>query len=229
MVIFIEPGVGEFLGDITIDYISFGKSLEPAGDEAILVYGGHFNNNETDWTGDAAGFVVSESGTEWTITGDGTAPQYSAIFYALHTEEGEPSILDMTPAKNKLFIKAKVDQGAVPLRIDVIDSTGYTTSLSALTKVLSEEYVVYEYDFSGNYTDGGYGGTPCETGLCFVDPTTIETLLLYVDPVQEAYEGVVTIDFISIGQPLGEDNTVDLGLVGFINYNDMMNENTGLL
>ncbi|MEM6699873.1 MAG: hypothetical protein AAF599_15830, partial [Bacteroidota bacterium] len=226
LVIFINPGVGEFMGDITIDYLSFGKSLEPEGDAPVLIFGDHFNNNETDWIGDAAGFVVAESGTEWTITGDGTAPPFSALAYSLNNGEGEAVALDMTPAKNKVFIRAKTEQGTAPLRIDVVDSSGFVSSIASLTKVLSEEYVTYEYDFTGSYTDGGFGGSPCETGPCSVDPTAITTLLLYVDPAVGGYEGVVTIDFISIGQELGEDNSVELGPIGLINYNDLMDANT---
>ncbi|MEM8523455.1 MAG: T9SS type A sorting domain-containing protein [Bacteroidota bacterium] len=226
LVIFIDPGVGEFLGDITIDYLSFGKSLEAGGIEAELVYGDHFNNNETDFTGDAPGFVLAESGTEWTITGDGTAPQFSAVFYDFHNDEGQSTTINMKPARDKLFVKAKVDQGQAPLRIDLIDSTGFITSLAAVTKVLTEEYVVYEYDFNSNYTDGGFGGAPCESGPCPVDATVINNLLLYVDPIQGGFEGTVTIDFISVGQALGEDNTVDLGPIGLINYNDVMDANT---
>ncbi len=228
LVFYIEPGVGAYLGDLTIDYISFGNSLEEPGDGPQFIYGDHFNNNTTDWTADTPGFIGSEEGTEWTITGDGTGGQYAALAYSLHTEDGEPLVLDLTSAKNKFFIKAKASTGEVPLRVDLIDTTGYATSLAGLTKIITGDYEIYEYDFTGNLTDGGYGGTACETGPCPVDGTAIETVLIYIDPVQGAYEGAVTIDFVSFGQPLGEDEIIELGPVGIINYSDQMDDNTSL-
>ncbi|MEM7656135.1 MAG: T9SS type A sorting domain-containing protein [Bacteroidota bacterium] len=225
MLMFIEPGVGGFLGTLTIDYISFGVSLEPPGPDPELVYEDHFNNDTLEWTSGTGGFSVAEAGTELTIAGDGTAGPFAAISYLLHDKDSAEQIfVNMVPGEDKVFIRAKVDSGMVPLRMDLIDSAGFITSEPALTKVISDEYAVYEYNFSGNYTDGGFGGSSCMTGPCPVDPGSITQILLYVDPVQGGSARTVTVDFISIGQPLGED----MGPTGVLNYADEMDPNTSV-
>ncbi|MFK7922947.1 MAG: T9SS type A sorting domain-containing protein [Bacteroidia bacterium] len=226
--IFIEPGTGMFLGDITIDYISFGVPLEAAGPEAILQYEDHFGNETLEYVGDPAGGLVStETGSDWIISGDGSGGAYTAVSYILHDKvTGEQVFLDMAPSLDKLFIRARVDSvtGTVPLRIDILDTAGYVTSIAALTKVITDEYVTYEYNFSGNYFDGGFGGSPCMTGPCAVDPTAITQILVYPDPAQGAFNGEVYIDFVSIGKPAGPD----AGPKGVINYSDQMDDNTSL-
>lgn len=229
MVFFIEPGVGEFLGDVTIDYVSYGISLEPAGDGPELVYEDRFADATITGTTDAAGLAVEEDGENLVITGDGSAGAFSAIAYSLHDQDdASPIVLDMTPAKNKVIIKAKVSAGSVPIRMDVIDTSGYTTSFSSITKTVTDEFTVLEYDFSGA-TDGGYGGTPCEAdnAPCPVDLTAINTVLIYPDPVAGAFDRVVTIDYLSVGKPLGDD-PVDNGPKGEVNYSDQMDDNTNL-
>ncbi|MEL7531694.1 MAG: T9SS type A sorting domain-containing protein [Bacteroidota bacterium] len=225
--IFIEPGAGMFLGDITIDYISFGTPLEAAGPEAVLLYEDHFNNETVEYIGDPAGLVSTETGSDWIISGDGSGGAFSAVSYILHDKNsGEQVFLDMAPALDKVFVRARVDSstGSVPLRLDILDTAGYVTSIAAITKVISSEYEVYEYNFSGNYFDGGFGGSPCTAGPCPVDPTAITQMLLYPDPAQGGFNGEVYIDFVSIGQPAGED----MGPKGLINYSDQMDDNTSL-
>ena len=226
LVIFIEPGVGGFIGDLTIDYISFGNSLEPPGDEPLLIYGDHFSNNELEFTNSDA-FTVSESASNLVIEGDGTASPFSTVSYILHNKETqEEVVLDLGPADNKVIINAKTNGAMIPLRIDVIDADGFNSSQSSITKIISGESTTYEYDFSGAQ-DGGFGGTPCETGPCAVNTGAIRQLLIYPDPIAGEFEGEITIDFLSIGQPLGEED-VDLGPAGIANYSDQFNENSAL-
>lgn len=225
LLFFIEPGVGGFPGVLSIDYISFDVSLDPAGPEAALVYEDHFGNEMVEFTTPGAGFTVDEIGSDLSIVGDSTAPAYSSISYLLHDKDSAQQIfLNMGPAKNKVFIRAKVDQGTVPLRIDLLDTANYHTSQASLTKVLNDQWAIYEYDFSGLYFDGGFGGTACMTGPCPVDPAAITQVLFFVDPIQGAFEGEVLIDFISIGKPLGDDQ----GPKGIVNYYDDMDDNTSL-
>ncbi len=226
ILMFIEPGVGEFLGELTFDYISFGTPLEPAGPPAELSYEDHFNNETLEFIGDPGGGLVSiEVGSEWIITGDGTAGQYAAVSYILHDKDlGEEIVVDMAPGQNKVYLRVRTSGANVPIRLDLIDSTGYTSSQTALTKVAGPDYAIYEYDFSGNYIDGGFGGTPCEAGPCPLDASVIKQVLIYPDPVAGAFSGEVYIDFLSIGQPLGED----AGPTGILNYSDQMDDNTSL-
>jgi len=150
-----------------------------------------------------------------TITGDGTATPFSAVAYNTFDQmTGENIVVDAT-GNNKLYLRASATVD-VPMRIDLVDTAGYVTSLASLTKSLSSDMVTYEYDFSANYQDGGYGGTACETGPCPVDGSAIATVLLYPNPVDGEYGGVITVDFLSFGAPLGED----VGPVGVANYSD---------
>ena len=224
LVIFIEPGVGGFIGDLTIDYISFGNSLEPPGDEPLLIYGDHFTNGELEFTGSDA-FDVSESESSLMINGDGTANPFAAVSYVLHDKDTqEEVILDMGPADNRVIINARTNGAMIPLRIDVIDEDGFTSSQSSLTRIINGEATNYEYDFSGAQ-DGGFGGTPCEMGPCPVNTAAIRQILIYPDPIAGGFDGEVTIDFLSIGQPLGEEE-VDLGPAGVANYSDQFDENS---
>jgi len=226
LLMFIEPGVGGYIGDLTIDYISFGNSLEPPGDEPVLLYGDHFSNEEVEFTSSDA-FTVSESESNLVITGDGTAGPFNTVSYILHDKNTEEElVIDLGPAKNKVIVKAKTSGGMTPLRIDIIDEDGFNSSQSSITKIISGEFLTYEYDFSGAQ-DGGFGGTPCETGPCPVNTAAVRQLLIYPDPIAGGFEGDITIDFVSIGQPLGEEE-VDLGPVGVANYSDQFNENTAL-
>ena len=221
--IFIEPGVGEFLGELTIDYLSFDIPLEPAGPAAELLYEDHFNNQTLEFTAETQGFTVAEVESDLIITGDGTAGAFAAVSYELHDKDlNEQIVLDMAPGQDKVFLRARTEMGTVPLRIDLVDTAGFTTNQASLTKIISDEMETYEYNFSGNYFDGGFGGTPCDAGPCAVDASAIDQVLIYIDPVAGGYEGSVYIDFISIGQPAQPDG----GAVGIANYSDQMDDAT---
>ncbi|MEM1120202.1 MAG: T9SS type A sorting domain-containing protein [Bacteroidota bacterium] len=226
LVMFIEPGVGGYVGELTIDYISFGNSLEPPGDEPLLLYGDHFSNEALDFTNSDA-FDVAESASNLVITGDGTAGPFNTVSYVLHDKETQEEItVDLGPAKNKVIINAKTNGANVPLRIDIVDADNFQSTLTSVTKIITGESTIYEYDFSSSQ-DGGYGGTACETGPCLVNTGAVKQLLLYPDPIAGGFEGEITLDFLSIGQPLGEEE-VDLGPAGIANYSDQFNENTVL-
>lgn len=225
ILMFIEPGTGAFPGTITIDYISFGVSLEPLGPEPDLIYEDHFGNENLEFTGGSAGLTVTESGSELSIVGDGTAPPFASVSYLLHDKDSAAEIfLDMAPGGNKVFLKMKVDSGSVPIRVDLIDTAGYHTSQASLTRVINDEYAVYEYDFSGSYIDGGFGGTSCPTGPCPVDNGSIKQVLIFVDAIQGGFDGEVLIEYLSIGQEAGED----AGPKGIVNYFDEIDDNTSL-
>ncbi len=221
ILIFIEPGVGEFLGTVSIDYISFGKSLDPPAPPGEIVYGDHFNNGTTNSVTDAFGLVSSEEGSDWTITGDGTAAPFSALAYGLNDQStGESIVLDAT-GNNLLYIRAKSTVEGVPLRIDLVDTLDFVTSQPSLTKVLSSEFQTFVYDFSNQYIDGGFGGTSCENGPCPVDGSAISTVLLYPNPVDGGFNGEIVVDFLSFGAPLGADE----GPAGIPNYVDNFDNN----
>ncbi|MDP5171285.1 MAG: T9SS type A sorting domain-containing protein [Bacteroidia bacterium] len=178
-----------------------------------------------EFTSGSPGFALNETGSDLVITGDGTAAPYSSVSYLLHDKDlGSQIFVNMAPGDDRLYLRMKTASGTVPVRVDLIDTADYHTTQASLTKVISDEYGIYEYNFSGAYTDAGYGGTSCATGPCPVDRGAIKQVLIYIDPIQGGFNGEVSIDFLSIGKPLGED----AGPKGVINYFDEIADNTNL-
>ncbi len=203
MIFFVNPGVEGFVGEVQIDYISVGTALEPEDPStSVLVYGDHFSN-DYGLVNTTGAFDLSISDSELTITGTGVDGPFSAISVVPH-EDGNPILVDAT-LNNKVFIKVKSDAANTLLRIDLVDSSGFVTTLPSLTRLLEEDYSVLELDFTANYVDGGYGGTPCEAGPCDVDGSIISAVLLYPNPVDGGFEGNIHVDYISFGAPMGDD------------------------
>lgn len=214
-----NPADGGFDGTITIDYVSFGKEMG----EDVPRFTDHFDNENSEVWADAPGFTVSESGTEITLTGDGTSGPYTAFSYALtDSESGAPILVDFT-TNNKLYVKAKSTVAGVPMRIDLEDANGFVSTEPSTVANVEEEYTVLEFDYSGTYTDGGYGGTACESASapCPVDGTSISALVVFIDADNGGFTGDVTIDWISTQSPLETiDNNVNTGPLGIDNYAD---------
>ena len=203
---FINPGVEGFSEQVQIEYISIGTALEAVDPEDnVLIYGDHFNDGIPYTSADA--FAIGEADSKMTIVGDGTAGQYQAAAYTpFDKDSGETIAIDVT-GNNKIFLKGSSSVENTLVRMDLIDSEGYITSLPALTKVFGTDEVVREFDFTAVYQDGGYGGTTCEAAdaPCPVDGTSIVAVLLYPNPADGAFNGTLTFDFISVGAPLGDD------------------------
>lgn len=207
-VVFINPGVEAFAGQVEVEYISVGIPLEPIDPgDAIAVYGDHFNNDDGAFL-ESDNFLTVEAGTDLSITGDGTAPPFAAVSYSLHNQETlEPVVLDVT-GNHKVFIKAKSSLASgTLLRVDLVDTLGFTTSEPSFTRSLEDGYTTIELNFNGQYTDLGYSEACPTMGMstCPVDPTAIRNILLYVNPVDGGFEGTVDIDYISFGAPLEEE------------------------
>lgn len=134
------------------------------------------------------------------ITGTGSAGAYSPFVYQLHSS-GNNTNADISSAP-KLFIKAKGTNNP-DLRIDIQDAEEYVTNLSAQSRLLTNEFVIYELDYTGKLEDGGYGG-PCDPmdAPCPVDASQIANLALFVNAAVGGYSGTIEIDWISFGEPL---------------------------
>ena len=221
ILLYPNPADGMFDGVIDVDYISFGAPLG----EDVIRYRDHFDNEDRTAWSDAPGFTVEETGTELTIVGDGTAGAFAAFNYMAHdTDSGEQLTLDLT-SNNKLFVKARSTVDGTPLRIDLVDMAGFATTNPAVMQNIGTEYSVLEFDFSGTYTDGGFGGTACDTGPCPVDGLTIQNFLVYIDPNNGGFAGTVTIDWISTIDPI-ETIIVDEGPLGVDDYADEFEDNS---
>jgi hypothetical protein len=220
VLLYPNPEPGMFNGKIDIDYISFGA---PLGDD-IFKYKDQFDNNDRTKWADANGFTVAESGTELTITGDGTAGAYSAFLYNAHDQAtGDPLLLDIT-SNNKVYVKVKSSVPNVPLRIDLVDDGGYASTSPGVVRTMTSEYSILEFDFEGAYMDGGYGGTSCTAGPCPVDGTVVGNFLVYIDPAVGGYKGTVTFDWFSTIDPL-ETVPTDGGPKGLDDYKDEYTDN----
>ncbi len=221
VLLYPNPADGGFAGCLEVDYISFGK---PMGED-VKAYIDNFDNENRDQWSDADGFTVEETGSELTISGDGSAGPFAAFNYTLHdTETFAPLVVDVT-SNNKLYIKAKSTIDGTPLRVDLMDEGGFATTEPATIVTVGEEYEVLEFDFTGTYMDGGYGGTSCMTGPCPVDGSALTTLLVYIDPNNGGFDGTLTIDWISTIEPLENLDEPEIP-VGIDDYTDVMEDNS---
>ena len=205
LIMFIEPGVGGFAGEITMEYMSVGTALEPAGPAAEQIYTDHFDDEDNRFAGSSDGsLTVTETGTELTISADGTSGPYVATGYTFH-EDTTAIVLDFGPANNRVFIKGRMGSGSAKVRVDIADSTGLNSSFSSLSKNFTDEDTVYEFDFTGAQ-DGGYGGTPCDAANapCLLDLSIVQSLVIFIEPDNGGYQGELILDYISVGQPLGD-------------------------
>ncbi len=221
---FPNPADGGFQGTIEIDYISFGAPLG----EDVFKWSDNFDNADRSKFSDTGGFTVEETDEELIITGDGTSGAFAAFNFTPHNPEtGEDYILDIT-SNNKVYIRAKSTVDGVPLRIDIKDQGGFVTSNPSVSRNLGTEFSVIEFDFIDTYIDGGFGGTSCTEGPCPVDGTVVTDFLLYIDPNNGGFDGVVTIDWMSIIEPLADDggDEVDNGPEGVDDYVDEFTDNS---
>ena len=134
------------------------------------------------------------------IEANGTAGPYATFVYEIH-EDANRITIDIS-SNPKLFFKTK-GTNIPTLRIDLQDQNGYVTNLNAQSHRISDEFQIYELDYSEALLDGGYGG-PClpANAPCPVDPTIIQNIQFFVNAAAGGYEGTIEIDWISFGEPL---------------------------
>ena len=90
------------------------------------------------------------------------------------------------------------------MRIDFVDSNGYVTNLNSSSINPSSTYQTFEINYSGKFVDGGYGG-PCSPGPCNVNDTQITGIMIFLNPGTGGYNGIVDIEWLSIGRSLEYD------------------------
>ena len=96
--------------------------------------------------------------------------------------------------------------------MDVQDADGFVTSIAGLTRTMTTDFNVLEFDFSGTFQDGGFGGTPCnsDTAPCTVDGTRIAQLVFFTDPGVGGFNGSVVFDYISFGSEVTAEAMSDV-------------------
>lgn len=165
-----------------------------------ITYVDSFSTNYANTYSSSTNYSVSNANGNLRITGNGLSAAYEAFTYSLHSS-GVLNNLNIT-ANPKLYVKVKGTNNPT-LRIDLQDAAGYNTNLTPIAYSVQSNYTIYTYDFTGKFTDGGYGGSPCMSGMqCPVNSSGIKKLLMFINPVNGGYNGVVDIDWISFGAPL---------------------------
>lgn len=176
----------------------------------------------------SSGFDFAIAGNNLEISGNGTGGMWTAIAYKMHNN-GTPTTLNVSTSP-KLYIKAKASPG-LEFRIDLQDENGYVTNLNATSVNLRNNFAVFEFDFTGKFSDGGFGGS-CASGPCTVDKTKITDLSIFAKPGTGGYNGLITIDWISVGAPFTAgtatpEHTIRFNQVGyFINKNKILSINS---
>lgn len=156
----------------------------------------------------AKGYSISKAKNHLLISSSGSKRKWDFIDYNLDKVKTTDKIDIVTSPK--IFIKAKASSPVV-FRIDLKDSAGLTTNFEATSNKILTEYKVYEFNFSGKFMDGGYGG-PCTNAPCAVNPFDIKKLNLFIDPGVGKFSGDIQIEWISIGAPLEtkSSNSIDI-------------------
>jgi len=164
------------------------------------VYLDHFENDDPAFMSGSTAYTYGETDSELTITGDGSAAPYDVFIYQPHDPSAGSAVVVDATSTNKIFVRAKASNVGTQLRMDIQDTGGYATSQASITKTLTTEFMILEYDFTGNYTDGGFGGTSCMSGPCPVDGSMVEQLLFFINPGAGGFGGTVVIDYIAFGE-----------------------------
>lgn len=142
--------------------------------------------------------LVTSKDNKLLILSSGSKRQWDFIDYNLYKANSNNNIDIVTSPK--IFIKAK-SSSPVSVRVDLKDGSGFTTNFEATSKKILTTFKVYEYDFSGKFMDGGYGG-PCTNAPCGVNPLDIKNLNIFIDPGVGKFDGDIEIEWISVGAPL---------------------------
>jgi len=158
-----------------------------------------FDNEDPAYMGGAALFNFAEENGELTITTSSATGSFDNFTYEMHNAAGMTQIIDATD-NNKIFVRAKASNVGTQFRMDIEDADGYATTQNSIVKTLTTEYQVLEFDFTGLYIDGGFGGTSCTTGPCPVDGSQARQLVFYPDPAIGGFGGTIVIDYIAFGE-----------------------------
>ena len=163
------------------------------------VYVDEFDNDDPAFMGGSGTYSFEEANNELTITASNTGP-WDVFTYQFHDPTSASAVTVDATANNKVYVRAKASNVGVQLRMDLEDVNGYVTSLAGISKILTTDYQVLEFDFTGLYQDGGFGGTACDAGPCPVDGENLFQAVFFTDPGIGGFNGSVVIDYIAFGE-----------------------------
>jgi hypothetical protein len=136
-----------------------------------------------------AGYSYTFSNSEWTITGNGSAPNTTPVVLGLQDAGNNPLYVDVLPG-DKISIRAKSTTLPATLKIYMEDALGNVDQSRFLEFPLSTQYETYVFD---------YTGTPFSNArIAAYDSTSIRKLHIFIGDNYGNYSGTVSFDFIKI-------------------------------
>lgn len=206
---FINGGSGGFTGQVAFDYFALGE--EPEGTIMSDIYQDHMDSDSsiTNWVNEVPGFIRERNegpdgdSTIVTLVGDGTAGPWTPHVYALRPPpEFIQTSVDMTD-NPVIYVKMRTSVPGTSIRIDVQDTDNISSIGNAVTRILTEEYAVYEYDVTGAFQNFVNDACPtADVEPCDVTLEAIKELLVYVNGGTGQFAGTIDIDWISFGTNL---------------------------
>jgi endoglucanase len=162
-----------------------------------VIYNDEFNQGINSFQSTTS-LTTSLNNNNLTINGNGTSGAWDNITYDFHNSGTNTTI--NASSSPKIYLKIKAENSPV-IRVDFLDSNGYSTTQYGLTATPTSEFQIYELNYTDKLLDGGYGG-PCTSGPCNVDASQLVQLALYINPGSGNYSGEIEIEWISIGESL---------------------------
>lgn len=204
--IYPNPNEIGFLGDIYIDYISFGDlngsvaqcrtNLDP--DPCKSVFEEQFDDGNVTISGshlvniNASESLCGELKLE--MKPESTLGTYKPILYTF------PQPIDFT-VNPRIVVRARC-ASSLPLRFDLNDGLNSTNGISGRVSNTIPADLTSWTEMSYEYSSLAFSENA-------VDSTAISRIFIHLDPSNENFPGPVYIDFISVGEPTGINNAIN--------------------
>jgi hypothetical protein len=205
---FVNPGAGAFTGQVSMDYFALGEDIEGPITSDIYQDQMDTDSSLTNFSNEVVGFTRERSadGSDpsfVTFVGDGTAGPWTPHVYALRpAPEFIQTSVDMTD-NPKMFVKMRSSVPGTAIRIDVQDTDGIASIGNAITRILTDEFVVYEFDYTDAFHSFPTESCPtADVEPCDVNLEAIGELLMFVNGGTGMFSGTIDFDWISFGTNL---------------------------
>jgi len=184
---FVNGGSGGFTGQVTFDYFALGEDIE--GEVTSDIYQDQMDTDSslTNFTNEVVGYTRErnadgEDPSYLTIVGDGTAGPWTPHLYALRpAPEFIQTSVDMSD-NPKVYVKMRSSVPGTSFRVDVQDVDNIASTANAVTRILTSEFEVYEYDLVG--ANQSFVNDACPTAdvePCDVNLEAVKELLIFIN------------------------------------------------
>ena len=202
---FVNPGSGGFAGQVSMDYFALGEDIEGTISSDLYQDDMDSDSSLTNFTNEVFGYTRERSGggdepSAVTILGDGTAGPWTPHLYALRpAPEFIQTSVDMSDNPT-IYVKMRTSVPGTSFRVDVQDVDGIASTANAVTRILTDEYEVYEYDLTGaNQTFVNESCPTADVAPCFVNLEAVTELLIFINGGTGQFAGTIDIDWLSVG------------------------------